>query len=239
MSGDRVDDVLLVAAVVKRDVEVAAVESQLDQVTARIDKKTTGAGSDVLERDPGADHAAGPCRVEIVGILMRPGPGVALEVHRLNDHARGAQDRPGGLVQIAVGENFQAGSAKLGKPSLAKALKVEDRIEQMTLVGEHVPLRIAARGLAIERAPIGLDLGREGGAHPVAQLAGNQLAHDDVALGIVDAPERRAVDSPPIAVGAPGGGVPRAHVAASGWTRHRASRTGARSRPRPGLMIAR
>src|SRR3546814_4242953 len=50
--------------------------------------------SDLFHGDPGTDHAAEDLGIQVVAVLMRPGGRVALEVHRLHDLPRLAEDRP-------------------------------------------------------------------------------------------------------------------------------------------------
>jgi hypothetical protein len=155
-------------------------------VAARIDKKTSGFGGDILERDPNRRHPARGIRVEIVSILMRPGRGVSVEKHRLHDPTRLAQKRLGRPLDGTRGDGAQAGVAEMRQRAGREILDIEHRVHHEAAGAEAVPLEQAG-GLPVKPAPIGPDVVDKGLDRGIRDFRGDCRTDHRIALTLVKA----------------------------------------------------
>src|SRR5262249_53730526 len=94
-----------------------------------IDEEPSGARSDVLGSNPGGRHAADFLSIEIVGVLMRPGHRVAVEIHALHELARFTKDSRDGSLHVGMGQEIQPGLAEAGETATVEALDIEYRVQ--------------------------------------------------------------------------------------------------------------
>src|SRR3546814_2899307 len=86
--------------------------------------------SDLFHGDPGTDHAAEDLGIQVVAVLMRPGGRVALEVHRLHDLPRLAEDRPHRILDARMRHDADPRFPESREVPGIHALDVQDRVEQ-------------------------------------------------------------------------------------------------------------
>lgn len=93
---------------------------------------------------------------------MRPGGGIAVEIHALDQLARLAQHGFDGTLQFGPREDFRRSGAEIPKRARVHALRIQDRIQHEAAIGMDVPLGLGGclpvdepgrmENLAVERA---------------------------------------------------------------------------------------
>ncbi len=78
---------LLIAAMMERDVEVAAIFFHVNFMTSWIHEKPATTRNDVFGRNPNSRHRADMFRIQIISVLMWPCHWISVKIHTLNQLA--------------------------------------------------------------------------------------------------------------------------------------------------------